>query len=209
MKILRKMSLMVLPVILFAAVLVSCNELKNTFSSGINLTNSEEVKALNELVNKAITPDMVVNKISFSYSERNSSFSFCKDEATITYIDPDNDKVVHGIDVNLKTGDFAQNEFMERKMKGVRGQKGVKLENFDFTKISDIVNAAIQELQKENISVDGIGSFSIDFNSGDPEKMKYQFDLQDKTGSQQMGRRIQYNYNEYSFTADKDGNLKF
>lgn len=213
MKVLQKMYSVVLPTILCAAMLVSCKEMKDVFSSGIDFTKPEEVKTLNEMVNKAIPKDVLVQRITFSNTGSSSSFSVSKDKANIFYIDPEDNKTVREINVNLKTGESSLNkstnelDFDLPKAIAQKQNGGVKLENFDFSKIPVMVNAAAQALEKKELSTDGIGSFGIDFRSGDLASTKYTFSLQHQTGSRRVGKRIQYNYNEYNFSADKDGNL--
>jgi len=203
MKTFKQIFSMALTAVLGAAVFVSCS----TFSSGINFTKPEETKKLNDLISKAITPDMLVQSISFTYSN-SSSFSLCKDKGEIIYVDPDNNTNVKGIDVDLKTGECSENQwYKEHPRSGSMVQKGVNLNDFDFSKIADVVNAAVKVLGDEKITTNGIGSFAINFGWGDINQTKYVFTLQHRTGSQQIGRTVRYTYNEYDFKADKDGNL--
>lgn len=210
MKVLQKTIFGCLSVVLVTATLVSCNDFKSAFGSGINFTKPEDMKTLNEMLGKAIKPDMIVQEIRFVYSNGNEGFSDCKDKAVITYVDADDNKVVHAIDVDLKTGDFSLNKWLEdhpRNTRTSRVEKGVKLEKFDFSKIADMVNAAGEMMKAEGIEPNGIGSFSIDFGAGDISETTYRFKMQHRTGLQQNGRRIEYQYNEYDFKADIDGNL--
>jgi hypothetical protein len=198
---------------LFAAFLcviaVSCNDLKNTFSSGINFTEPEEVAQLNDLLNKHITEGMVVQKIKFDYSQSSSGFSNCKDGATIIYVDPEDNTKLHGIEVNLKTGEFGPDTWLEEHPSSIkREQKGVQLNEFDFSKIATVANAAVQALKDENVESNGIGTFEIDFYAGNADDYAYVFKLQHRTGRTQQGRTSHITYDEYSFKADKDGNLK-
>ena len=201
MSILKKNYILILSAIAGVA-LTSCN----FFSSGLNFTKPEDVKNLNGMLQKAIKKDMVVQQIMF-YQTNNSSFSMNNDMAQIMYVDSADSRVNHALDVNLKTGDISLNELVEKQHAGGVALKGVKLDNFDFSKIPVAVNAAIAEVQKENISADGLGSFIVDFNSGDITKSTYDFSLQHRTGSQRMGRSVRYTYDEYNFSADFDGNL--
>jgi len=207
MKSLQKMFYLLWPAILFATMMVSCRDSKSVF--GINFTKPDDVKALNELINKVIPPDMVVEEIEFTYSESSSSFSFHKDGAHIIYVDPENNKRLRGIEVNLKTGETGPVQWMEDRPRTYTWvQKGTKLDNFDFSNIADMVNSAVQSMREDSISTAGLGSFSIDFSSGNPEKIMYKFNIQHRTGTQQYGRSVQYQYEEYEFKVDKDGNFK-
>jgi hypothetical protein len=194
-------------VISISVLFVSCD----IFNSGINLTKSEETAKLNDLLNKHIPADMLVNEIRFDYSLSSSSFSLLKDGAVIIYVDPENNTVLHGIEVNLKTGDAGIYQWLEDHPSNPtkRVEKGVQLVNFDFSKITPIVNEAIQIMTEDSLETNGIGSFEIDFSSGNLDTYRYSFKLQHRTGSQKSGRRTSISYNEYSFKADKDGKLDY
>lgn len=193
-------------VISFAVLFVSCD----IFNSGINLTKPEETTKLNDLLNKHIPTDMLVHEIRFDYSLSSSSFSFVKDGAIIIYVDAEDNTKLHGIEVNLKTGETGVYQWLEDHPNPVkRVEKGVQLANFDFSKITPIVNEAVQVMSENSLTTEGVGSFEIDFNSGNLDKYHYSFKLQHRTGSQTSGRRTNISYEEYSFKADKDGNLEY
>jgi hypothetical protein len=197
-----------LTVIMSVMMLASCNDLKNAFSSGVDLTNPEETAKLNEMLNRHITPDMLVHEIRFDHSQSNSGFSFHKDNATIIYVDPDNKTFQHGISIDLKTGEYGPDSWLEKSNGRQRiTLKGVKIGQFDFSGIAGIVNAAVEAMKAEEINPDGLGSFSISFSSGNIDKYKYSFSLQHRTGSTRQGRSTRISYDSYNFTADKDGNL--
>jgi hypothetical protein len=196
--------------IFIVAIPVACNELRNTFASGINFKNPEEVTTLSALLNKHITEDMIVQEIEFDYSESRNSFSFVKDEATIVYVDPNDHTINHGIEVNLKTGKYGPDQWLEdHRRPNTQALQGVKLGKFDYSRIAPIINAAIQAMKDENIETHGIGSFRINFRSGDINDYHYAFTLQHRTGSTHVGRTERISYEDYKFTADKDGNLDF
>jgi hypothetical protein len=210
MNVQKKNYLILLAACLVAGMTFSCKDLKDAFSSGINFTNAEEVQQLNEILHNAIPDDMVVHDISFSYSLSNSSFSFCKDEATVTYVDPDDKTLDHGLVINLKTGETKPDTWKEEHRSSIRRElKGVSVKDVDFSVIAGYVNKAIEQLNTEkNIQPNGLGSFRISFDSGKLDDYKYSFAIQHRTGSTRSGRTERISYDEYDFNVKQDGTFK-
>ena len=176
-------------------------------SSGVNFTEVESAKKINELISKNTTSDMLIYEIDFNFSESSSSFSFMKDGITIIYIDPENPEKLSGIDVNIKSGDAEPSSFYERNsISPLRSFKGYPLENIDITPMINAINEAIALLEEEEIKTNGLGMCEIKFGAT-PSDITYKFKTQTRTGSTTTGRRTQVSYDEYSFKVDAEGNL--
>jgi hypothetical protein len=197
----------IISVIIAVAVTVGTFVSCDIFDTGINFSKADDVKKLNELINPHITEGMLVERITFNYSKSSSEFSFNKDMATVVYVDPENSNKRQGIDIDLKTGETSPNSFYkDYEMSKFSKTKAVALKDFDFSKIAEIVLAAQKMFEEDSLKANGLGSFEIDFTSGDMETYIYKFDIQHRTGSKNVGRRRQISYNEYALKADKDGN---
>jgi hypothetical protein len=201
----KKSTVFMIAVIAMAiGMFVSCDIL----SDGINFSKEADVKKLNKLINTHISEGMLVERITFHFSESGRRFSLCKNRATVVYVDPENSEKRLGIDIDLKTGKASPNSFYkDYEVSKFLKTKATELKDFDFSKIAAVVAAGQKAFKDENLSLDGLGSFEINFTSGDIENYSYNFKLQNRTGSKRIGKRIETSYNEYSFKADKEGNL--
>lgn len=182
----------------------SCGDIKSAFSNGRNFTEAEDVKDLEPVIMEHITPEMEVMKIDFGKAANDAStFSSHKGVASIYYVDPENPKKQKIIDVNLKDGIATENDFWKdrehhRKYTGVKNITGL-----GCAKIADNVSAAGELLAADSLAYNGVGSYSIEFDSKSGD-YKHKFSLERRTGSD--ARKIYYD--EYSFIADAEGNVK-
>lgn len=194
----------VLSALLLVFTVSSCSLL----SDGVNFTEVESAKEVNELLKKNIPADMLVYEIDFSFSRSSSSFSFMKDGITIIYVDPETNKL-SGIDIDVKSGDVTQNSFYERTSpspsKSFKGYTPVEVDV--TTMINSIVEAINFLYEEEEIQTSGLGNCEIKFGNT-PADVVYKFSTQTKTGSTTSGRRTQVSYDEYSFKADAEGNIE-
>lgn len=185
------------------AILASCGEIANAFSNGRDFTKADDVQDLEELIIENITPEMEVIEIVFNKADMDASmFSNSKGLAQIHYVDAENAKKKKVLCVDLKDKTVYEDpSYNEREH--FRKYKGVKVEKLGCAKIADNVNAAINLLAADSLFCSGIGSYSIELDAK-PEKIKHKFSLERRTGS---GNRQVY-YDEYSFVADLEGNVK-
>jgi hypothetical protein len=184
--------------------LSSCGEIKNAFTDGPDFTVAEEISGIEEMLMKHINADMEIINIDFSKADTDvSTFSKNKGKATISYVNPENAKKKLNLDVDLKTGDVTENT-LGADREHHRNYTGVKnVTALGCGKIADNIGAAGQLLAADSTAYNGIGSYKIVFDSR-RGTYKHEFSLERRTGSDS---RMIY-YDEYSFVADADGNVK-
>lgn len=182
----------------------------NILSDGENFTEVESAEKINNLINKNITPDMLVYEIDFSFTRSSSSFSFMKDGITIVYVNPENEGKLSGIDIDIKTGEAKPSSFYERtSLSPTKSFKGYTPVEVDVTTmIQSIIDAINFLYEEEGIETSGLGHCEIKFGNT-PSDIVYKFKTQTRTGSTSTGRRTQVHYDEYPFVADAEGNIEF
>lgn len=189
--------------VLTLIILVSCSEITNIFSDGRNFTKVEEIQDLEELITGNINPEMDVIEVVFRKAESDvAMFSNSKGIAQIHFVDSENAKKKRVLCINLKDNSVYE-DTMYNEREHVRAYKGAKVEKLGCAKIADNINAAINILAADSLSCDGLGTYTIVLDAK-PEKIKHKFSLERRTG----GSNRQVFYDEYSFIADLEGNVK-
>lgn len=186
-------------------VIPSCGEKKKNFDSekGIDFTESNNIQHLDSMIMEFVKPDMEVIEFDFRSLDDDDTFSIGKGKAIIFYVDPVNNKRRKAIEVDLKTGTSVE-DTTYNSIENKKKYKGYKLTRINCcSMIANNINEAIDILDLQNISVDGIGSYVIQLHNK-PDKVKHYFTLRKRTG--EVDRRVYYD--EYRFEADGKGKVK-
>lgn len=203
--IIKTKSLLTLSFLVCSILLMSCGGNKKNFDSekGIDITESDNIQHLDSMIMEFVKPDMEVIELNFEASDNDNLFSIGKGKAILFYVDPANNKKRRGLVIDLKTG-TASEDTTYNSTESKKKYKGHKLTRINCcSMIANNVNEAIDILDLENISVDGIGTYTIDMHNK-PDKVKHYFTLRKRTG--EVERRTYYD--EYRFEADGKGKVK-
>lgn len=174
--------------------------------SRFDLKDTNGMKQVGEIIGKHITEDMIVHTIDLKNSD-SKSFTPYIDKALLVYVDAEKPQKLHGLDIDLKTGEATVNNFYESKStsKNIK-YKGLNMPaDFDFSTVATAVNKAYEAAKEEDYKIDGVGTVTISFSDGKLNKANMYFKLQHITGTTYQGSVKRISYEEARFKADLEG----
>lgn len=185
---------------------MACGETKKPFDKekGVDFTETDNLQYLDSMIMEYINPDMEVIEIDFRAADTDDdTFSIGKGKAIVFYVDPQNNKKRKAIIIDLKDG-TSKEDTTYNATENSKKYKGHKIAVMNCcSMIANNINKAMEILDADDISVDGIGTYTITLHNK-PNKVKHKFSLKKRTGS--VDRRVYYD--EYRFEADGKGKVK-
>ncbi len=187
---------------------------------GVDLTDQKSVdKFLPSRLEKFIDPQSTVYEVSLGTV---SDFTMEMDHASVEFLAPGATEAQNwSVDMfgnqkprENKIMDVPSYDFELKKMvkKERTTENGIKLHDIDFSKIAYIVGQAVEIINAEGHTADGVKGLTIIFD-GNPANTKYSFDLRSQKGTefgQQHGRAaLVTEYVEFRFEADAGGNVRY
>ncbi|MGN7786067.1 hypothetical protein ACTJIJ_16170 [Niabella sp. 22666] len=182
--------------------LSACNAVKENFGGGVDMSQQDQVNKVPGIIAKKIQPEEQLLEIDFDFK---NSQSFTQEAKAVEVVKADGLKA---ITISLNTEDsigskskeaFAWYKDMVRYAK--------PLSQFDFSKIGQHVNEAIQQIDGNVYEYAGLGNYTLKVGKGG---ISHEFDIQiTKKGesSKQNGRMITTNYYELNFEVTPEGKL--
>jgi len=180
----------------------ACNAVKENFGGGVDMSQQDQVNKVPGIIAKKIQPEEQLLEIDFDFK---NSQSFTQEAKAVEVVKADGLKA---ITISLNTEDsigskskeaFAWYKDMVRYAK--------PLSQFDFSKIGQHVNEAIQQIDGNTYEYAGLGNYTLKVGKGG---ISHEFDIQiTKKGesSKQNGRMITTNYYELNFEVTPEGKL--
>ena len=183
----------------------SCN-----LNLSIDLTDAKETnEVLRAKLENHIDPQAVIFEMALLST---ADFSTDVDIITITFLAPNADEPTkYNINVagNQEPRETKVNTAGSQK-KQYTPEKGIKLCDMDFSKITSNVAKAGEILTTEGYALSGISGYNIVMN-GNPENTYHRFYTRSKAGSEygtKHGRAaVITNYYEFEFRADANGEV--
>lgn len=186
----------------FILSLPACNAVKENFGGGVDMSQQDQVNTIPGIIAKKVQPEEQLLEIDFDF---NNSQSFTQEAKAVEVVKADGLKAIR---ISLNTEDSIGSKSMEafawyKDM--VRYAK--PLSQFDFSKVGQYVNEAIQQIDGNAYEYAGLGNYTLKVGKGG---ISHEFDIQTtKKGesSTQNGRMITTNYYELNFEVTPEGKL--
>ena len=183
----------------------SCN-----LNLSIDFTKEKDTnELLRTKLEKHVDPQSTIFEIALLST---ADFSMDADILTVTFLAPNaSEPTKYNINVagNQEPRETKVNMAGSQK-KRYAIEKGIKLCDLDFSKITSNVNKAIEMLKEEGYEADAIDGYTIE-TDGNPDNTLHRFYAKCKAGSEygtKNGRAaVITNYYEFEFRADANGDV--
>lgn len=182
--------------------LSACNAVKENFGGGVDMSQQDQINKIPGIIAKKVQAGEQLLEIDFDFK---NSQSFTQEAKVVEVVKAEGLKAIK---ISLNTEDSVGSKSMEEftwYKDMVRYAK--PLSQFDFSKIAQYVNDAVQQIDTTSYEYAGLGNYTLKVEKGG---IGHQFDVQTtKKGesSKQNGRMVTTNYYELNFEVSPDGKL--